>query len=126
MQIDAAEQQCELFLRQLHALTRRLRPTQTAVLHVLRADPQPAAIEVQNLQSITTAIRKQKQMSTQRILLKTTGNKAIQTAKSQTHIDRSRCNINARRHAQTEDRSPLAQRGNKPAQGVFIKITRDC
>ena len=89
-QVDATEKQHELFARQLEERRSGFRPLERALLEALRADPQPAAIEVEDLQAIASAIREDKEMTRKKIEFELAENNRSQTVEAEPHVRRSR------------------------------------
>ena len=88
------------------------------------ADPQAAAVEVQNLQPVAKPIRKQEQMAAERIELESACDKPMQSRETQPHVGCARGHINPRCRAQNEHRE-LHQHRDETTQRWLVKILLD-
>src|ERR1017187_9804557 len=103
-QIDAAQQQCQLFVaeRYLRLRVGGPRPSEPPLLPALGAYPQAAAIPEQQFQTIALRVGKQEDMPAQRIALQPVADQTVEALEAFAHVRGPHCQIDPRRRSPTE------------------------
>ena len=125
IQIDAAQQQRQLFMTQHDFLHRAvsLRPTKSPTVQLFRTHPKPASVIYDQLQAIAPRICEQKNMAARGIAFQPVAHQTVKTVESLAHVRGARGHVNPRGRPKSEHRLRLVQYAQQALQCRRIEST---
>ena len=115
-QIDPAQEEVELRLRQFDSGAFALWPREGAPLEPFRATPQPASVEVENLDAVAAAVAKDKEMAAERVGPQRRQDEGVEPVEALAHVRRCAGDVDLCRRTGRPPRRALLQRRHDPAK----------